>query len=33
MDPSLYSEVSNLKDDSISQPILNADETERKVIS
>ncbi|WP_091084289.1 peptidylprolyl isomerase [Flavobacterium gillisiae] len=30
MDPSLYSEVSNLKDDSISQPILNADENGKK---
>ncbi|MEZ7506221.1 peptidylprolyl isomerase [Flavobacterium sp. Arc2] len=30
MDPSLYSEVSNLKDDSISQPILNTDENGKK---
>jgi peptidyl-prolyl cis-trans isomerase SurA len=33
MDPSLYSQVSSLKDDAISQPILDTDETERKVIN
>jgi hypothetical protein len=31
MDPSLYSQVSSLKDDAISQPILDTDE--RKVIN
>lgn len=30
MDPSLYSEVSNLKDDAISQPILSTDENGKK---
>ena len=30
MDPSLYSQVSNLKDDSISQPILDTDENGKK---
>jgi peptidyl-prolyl cis-trans isomerase SurA len=30
MDPALYSQVSNLKDDSISQPILNTDENGKK---
>ncbi|CAM2773456.1 periplasmic chaperone for outer membrane proteins SurA [Flavobacterium frigoris] len=30
MDPSLYSEVSNLKDDAISQPVLDTDENGKK---
>lgn len=30
MDPSLYSQVSNLKDDEVSQPILDTDENGRK---
>ncbi len=30
MDPSLYSQVSNLKDDAISQPILDSDENGKK---
>ena len=30
MDPSLYSQVSNLKDDAISQPILDTDESGKK---
>ena len=30
MDPSLYSQVSNLKDDEISQPILDTDENGKK---
>ena len=30
MDPSLYNQVSNLKDDSISQPILDTDENGKK---
>lgn len=30
MDPSLYSQVSNLKDDSISQPILDTDDSGKK---
>jgi peptidyl-prolyl cis-trans isomerase SurA len=30
MDPSLYSQVSSLKDDAISQPILDTDENGKK---
>ncbi|CAA9203016.1 peptidylprolyl isomerase [Flavobacterium collinsii] len=30
MDPTLYSQVSNLKDDEISQPVLNTDDKEKK---
>ena len=30
MDPSLYSQVSNLKDDAISQPVLDTDENGKK---
>ncbi|MFH6994701.1 peptidylprolyl isomerase [Flavobacterium sp. FlaQc-48] len=30
MDPTLYSQVSNLKDDEVSQPLLNTDDKEKK---
>jgi peptidyl-prolyl cis-trans isomerase SurA len=32
MDPALYGQVSNLKDDSISQPILDTDENGKKTL-
>jgi peptidyl-prolyl cis-trans isomerase SurA len=31
MDPSLYGEVSNLKDSDVSQPIIDSDEQGRKL--
>lgn len=33
MDPTLYSQVSNLKDDEVSQPILNTDDKGKKRIN